>query len=133
KWRLEKPYEDLIPYTDEMLRNTDIIIDEILKIRPEAQIVIASYDYPNFAETMEMGESNPYYSQWEKFSFASPAQLNPGLIFFEDYRANYPRYKNSPNIHHINNIGAAQYYGGYPTESLYEPFTSFPPKSVPLP
>lgn len=133
KWRLDKPIEDLLPYTDAMLRNTDVIIDEILKIRPEAQIIIASYDYPNFAETMEMGPSNPYYSQWEKFSFASPAQLNPGLIFFEDYRANYPRYKNSPNIHHINNIGVAQYYGGFPTESLYEPFTPFPPKSVPLP
>lgn len=133
KWRLDKPIEELLPYTDAMLQYTDVIIDAILKIRPEAQIVIASYDYPNFAETMEMGESNPYYSQWEKFSFASPAQLNPGLIYFEDYRANYPRYKNSPNIHHINNIGVAQYYGGFPSESLYEPFTPFEPKTVPLP
>lgn len=133
KWRLEKPIEDLLPYMNSMLGYTDVIIDEILKIRPEAQIVIASYDYPNFAETMQMGESNPYYSQWEKFSFSPPSVLNPGLIYFEDYRANYPRYKNTPNIHHINNIGSAQYYGGYPTPSLFEPFGTFAPKTVPLP
>lgn len=132
KWRRDKPLEMLIPYMDEMLGYTDVIIDEILKINPTAQILIASYDYPNFAETMEMGDSNPYYSQYEKFGFAPPVELNPGLIFFEKYRADYPRY-NSSNVHHINNIGVAQYYYGYPTPSINEPYGTFPPKSVSLP
>lgn len=132
KWRVGMEFEDLMPYADAMLGYTDVIIDEILKIKPEAQIIIASYDYPNFAETMLL-EENPYRSQWEKYSFSSPEVLNPGLISFEDYRANYPRYKNSPNIHHINNIGIAQYYGGYPTPSIFEPFGTFAPKTVPMP
>lgn len=132
KWRRDKPIDILLPYADEMLKNTDIIIDEILKINPNAQILIASYDYPNFAETMEMGDSNPYYSQYEKFGFAPPSELNPTLIYFEDYRAKYPRY-NTPNIHHINNIGVAQYYYGYPTPSINEPYGTFLPKTTPLP
>ncbi|HUH74590.1 MAG TPA: T9SS type A sorting domain-containing protein [Chitinophagales bacterium] len=130
KWRRDKPMSDLLPYTDEMLKYTDVIIDEILNINPDAQILIASYDYPNFAETMF--EDNPYYSQWVKFGFAPPVEVNPALIYFEEYRANYPRY-NTPNVHHINNIGVAQYYYGYPTPSIFEPFTTFPPRSVPLP
>jgi|GEM_PF-3196469 len=133
KWRPEKPMEDLLPYTNDMLTATDVILDKIFELRPNAQVIIASYDYPNFAETMIGNEWNPYYDQWVKFGFSPPSVLNPGLIFFEDYRANYPRYKDSPNIHHINNIGVAQYYGGYPTPSLFEPFGTFPPKSVPLP
>lgn len=130
KWRRDKPTEDLLPFMIDMMKYTDIIIDEIVNINPNAQILIASYDYPNFAETMF--EDNPYYSQWEKFGFATPAELNPALIFFEDYRAAYPRY-NTPNIHHIDNIGVAQYYYGYPTPSIFAPYTTFAPKTVSLP
>lgn len=132
KWRRNLPAEILIPYADEMFGYTDVIIDEILKINPTAQILIASYDYPNFAETMGEGDSNPYYSQWDKFGLAPPVELNPALIFFEDYRAKYPRY-NTENVHHINNIGVSHYYYGYPTPSINEPFGTFPPKTTPLP
>ncbi|MCO5234041.1 MAG: hypothetical protein M9888_09950 [Chitinophagales bacterium] len=133
KWRPGKTIEDLKPYTDEMLYYTDQIIDIIFKHRPNAQVVIGSYDYPNFAETMIGNEWNPYYSQWEKFGFVAPEVLNPLLIDFETYRENYPRYKNNPNIHYINNMGVAQYYGGYPTASLFPPYATFPPKAVKLP
>ena len=133
KWRRDQPAEILLPYANDMLAYTDAIIDTILKMRPNAEIVIGSYDYPNFAETMDGKEWNPYYSQWEKFGLAPPDILNEALLFFEDYRMNYPRYKNDPKIHFINNIGVSQYYGGYPTPSIFPPYDPFPPKSVPLP
>jgi lysophospholipase L1-like esterase len=133
KWRRNQPIDIILPYADEMLMYTDRIIDEILKINPDGQIIIASYDYPNFAETFEsLGEDNPYYSQWEKFGLAPPAEINPTLIYFEEYRSKHPRYS-APNIHYINNIGVGQYYYGYPTPSINEPFGTFPPKSTPLP
>ncbi|MCO5230911.1 MAG: hypothetical protein M9958_07110 [Chitinophagales bacterium] len=133
KWRPGKTMEDLKPYTDEMLFYTDQIIDIIFKYKPDAQVVIGSYDYPNFSETMIGNEWNPYYSQWEKFGFVAPEVLNPLLIEFETYRENYPRYKNTPNIHYVNNMGVAQYYGGYPTASLFPPYGTFAPKTVTLP
>ncbi|MCO5248920.1 MAG: T9SS type A sorting domain-containing protein [Chitinophagales bacterium] len=133
KWRRDQPADILLPYADAMLGYTDAIIDTILSLRPKAQIVIGSYDYPNFAETMDGKDWNPYYSQWEKFGFAPPDMVDEALRYFEEYRMNYPRYKNSPNIHFINNIGVSHYYGGYPTPSIYPPYGTFPPKSVPLP
>lgn len=133
KWRRDKPFEDLLPFADEMLKHTDNMIDAVLEVRPDAQIIIASYDYPNFAETMIGNEWNPYYDQWVKFGFAPPIELNLGLQFFEEYRANWPKYVNNPNIHFINNIGAAQYYGGYPDSSKFEPYVPFAKKSVPMP
>ena len=132
KWRRDKPASILLPYADEMLSHADDIIREILKIRPEAQFVIGSYDYPNFAETME-DVNNPYRDQWESFGYAPPSMLNDALIYFETYREQYYKNQGNPQIHYINNIGVVQYYGGYPTPSLYEPYATFPPKSVPLP
>ncbi|HZH68425.1 MAG TPA: T9SS type A sorting domain-containing protein [Chitinophagales bacterium] len=132
KWRRDKPTDILIPYADEMLKNTDRIIEEILKINPDGQIVIGGYDYTNFAESMEV-DGNPYRDQWEKFGFAPPKMINEALIFFEDYRINY--YKNHPNpqVRFINNMGVVQYYGGYPTPSIYEPYGTLEPKTVSLP
>ncbi len=132
KWRRDQPADILLPYADEMLMYTDAIIDTILSMSPNAQIVIGSYDYVNFAESMQV-DWNPYYEQWEKFGFAPPKMLNEALRYFEDYRTEYYQQKNNPNIHFINNLGVLQYYGGYPTPSIYEPFGTFEPKTVPLP
>lgn len=132
KWRRDKPADILLPYADEMFKYTDEIINEILKINPEGQIVIGSYDYTNFAESMEV-EWNPYRDQWEKFGLAPPEMLNDALIFFEEYRMAYYKAKNHPNIHFINNLGVVQYYGGYPTPSIYEPYGTLEPRTVPLP
>jgi lysophospholipase L1-like esterase len=133
KWRRDKPFEELLPFTNQMLGHTDNIINAIQAARPNAQIIIGSYDYPNFAETMVDNEWNPYYDQWVKFGFAPPIELNEGLQFFEDYRANWPRYVLDSNIHFINNIGVAQYYLGFPDSAVFEPYVPFAPRTVPLP
>jgi lysophospholipase L1-like esterase len=133
KWRRGKPFEDLLPYADAMMAHTDNIIDAVLAVRPNAQVILASYDYPNFAETMVGNEWNPYYDQWVKFGFAPPIEINLGLQFFEEYRANWPKYNQSSNVRFINNIGVAQYYGGYPDSTVFEPYVPFAPKTVSLP
>lgn len=133
KWRRDKPFEDLLPFANDMLGHTDNMIDAVLAVRPNAQVIIASYDYPNFAETMVGNEWNPYYGQWESFGFAPPIELNLGLQFFEEYRANWPKYNQSSNVRFINNVGVAQYYGGYPDSAVFEPYVPFAPKTVPLP
>jgi lysophospholipase L1-like esterase len=133
KWRRDKPFEELLPFSDAMLGHTDNIINAIQAARPNAQIIIGSYDYPNFAETMVDNEWNPYYDQWVKFGFAPPIELNVGLQFFEEYRANWPRYNLDSNVHFINNIGVAQYYLGFPDSAVFEPYVPFAPRTVPLP
>lgn len=133
KWEKGMSYEMMLPYGEEALREVDSIIDILKEVRPNAKIIIPSYDYPNFSETVVNQEWNPYWGNWESFGFASPFEMNQGLKFYEDWRKEWPRYVADTNIIYVNALGLMQYTFGQPTPSLFEPFGTYPPKSVTLP
>ncbi|MFA5575034.1 MAG: T9SS type A sorting domain-containing protein [Brumimicrobium sp.] len=122
------------------LDSLDMVIQFIKGVRPDIDIVISGYAYPNFEEVVNSfgdpigitgPEDHPFYSTWENMEFPSNFELNTQLNEFTDLVYNF--YINDPKVHFVPATGITQYKYGQIDPLEVAPFGTYPEKYVPLP
>lgn len=128
-----EPYEMLEPEATRFMLELDTIIDIIEEERPELEILIVGYDYPNMVEPLLDNPYNPYWDTYISMNYPTPEQLNLGLQYFEKFRMEWPRIKNDPKVHFLYDCGLMQYTFGQEKPVPVYPYDPYPAFSVPFP
>ncbi len=114
----------------------DSIFDFIHQTYPNGQIIWQSYDYPNFNDPCLNLPWNPYCDLWERRGYPTPYEINRFMAYMTDFQDTVVQgYRNSGKqyMHFYNNLGLQQWRYGQTTPLRYEPFGTYPPRSVTLP
>lgn len=95
----------------------DTISAFILDQRPDIEIVLSFYDYPNFVDTLG-GLVGFFFCRplWEDLGEPTPTELNIAARAFEAVYADLALA--NPRIHHVAHFGLMQFNYGFPSAGI---------------
>ena len=95
----------------------DTISAFILEQRPDIEIVLSFYDYPNFVDTLG-GLLGFFFCRplWEDLGEPTPIELNLAARAFEAVYADLAL--QNPRIHHVSHFGTMQFAFGFPDQGI---------------
>ena len=111
----------------------DSIFDFIHAKIPKAQIIWQCYDYPNFNDPCLDFPWDPYCDLWRSHGYASPFEINRFMGYITHYQDSVVSAYQKPYMHFFNGLGLMQWCYGQITPLRYEPYGTYPPRSVPFP
>ena len=114
----------------------DSIFDFIHAKYPNGQIIWQSYDYPNFNDPCLNLPWNPYCDLWNGRGNPSPYEINRFMAYMTDFQDTVVqgyRSRGKEYMHFYNNLGLMQWRYGQLTPLRFDPFDTYPPRTVPLP
>lgn len=100
------------------------IVNRIKANRPQATIVLSSYDYPNFEYLMQTQFASAYVKLFKEMGEPTPEQLHKGNAEFEMYKMRIA--EQFSNVKYVNNAGLMQYYLGQSEQGIPPGTTPFP-------
>jgi lysophospholipase L1-like esterase len=88
----------------------------VLSIRPDIEVVLSFYDYPNFRDTLG-GLVGLFFCRplHEDLGQPTPQQLNEAATAFEGA---YAQLAAHPRVHHVSHAGQMQFTFGFPSEGI---------------
>ncbi len=103
----------------------------ILDARPDVEVLLSFYDYPNFVDTLG-GIVGLFVCQplWNDLGQPSPLELNSASAAFEESMARLARAH--PRVHHVSHLGQMQWLFGFPGDGI-PPGQLAPPGDPALP
>ena len=111
------------------------VVDFIKSVRPDVQVVIGGYTYPNFEEVIQSAApfqtSHPFYSRWQDMGFPNFEEINTRLNDFTDIIAAYA--DGDSRVEFVRATGLMQYTYGQTSPLGVAPGGTYPPRTVPLP
>ena len=110
---------------DGIEQDTATVIDHLLTLDPTLEIVISSYDYPNFVETLAPPLGDLFcVPLWQDLGEPTPFQINSHARILDQGRAVIAATR--PGVRPVASWGLMQYLYGYPSMGI-------PPGALPLP
>lgn len=107
------------------------VIDTILAERPDVEILLSFYDYPNFVDTLGglvgLLVCEPL---WRDLGQPDPLQLNTASTEFEQAIAD--RASSHPRVYYVSHLGLMQSRFGFPSSGI-PPGQLLPPGDLTLP
>ncbi len=108
---------------DGIEQDTGVMIDHLLTLEPALEIVLSSYDYPNFVETLQV-PLTPCVPLWQDLGEPTPLQINSHARILDQGRTVIAASR--PQVTPVTSWGLMQYLYGYPSMGI-------PPGALPLP
>ncbi len=117
--------------TDAVHADLEQLAAFILDARPDVEILLSFYDYPNFVDTLG-GIVGLFVCQplWNDLGQPSPLELNSASADFEEAMARLARAH--PRVHHVSHLGQMQWLFGFPGDGI-PPGQLAPPGDPALP
>lgn len=116
-WNRSMSAEDEAALMAQITDWLDQIATHILDQRPEIEIVLSFYDYPNFVDTRNglvwLGVCEPL---WGRLGRPEPIELNITARAFEDVYAELAL--KNPRIQHVSHFGLMQHAYGFPNAGI---------------
>lgn len=106
------------------------VTDFVLDTRPNIEVVISLYDYPNFRDTLG-GPAGIFVCRplHQSLGEPTPLQLNQAMAEFETDLADLAAH---PRVYHVGHAGQMQYTFGFPADGIH-PGDLLPPGNQSLP
>lgn len=106
-WSTAMPAPQVEALKAQILVDLSLITDFILGQRPDVEVLLSFYDYPNFRDT-RTGLIGLFFCTplWNDLGQPTPAQLNAAAIDFVDTYAQIAAA--NPRIHHVRHFGLMQ-------------------------
>jgi len=106
-WSTSMPAAQVAALKEQILADLTIITAFILAQRPDVEVLLSFYDYPNFRDT-RTGLIGLFFCTplWNDLGQPTPAQLNAAAIDFVDTYAQIAAVE--PRIHHVRHFGLMQ-------------------------
>lgn len=117
--------------TDQVYADLNQLTAFILDARPDVEILLSFYDYPNFVDTLD-GPIGFFVCAplWNELGQPDPFQLNSASVAFEARMATLATAH--PRIHHVGHAGQMQWLFGFPDDGIPPGFLA-PPGDPTLP
>ena len=116
-------------------KDLDTIVKLILDVRPDIEILLTGYDYPNFVETVASDKAGAILQSWVRLGSLPTSQINFLTVLLEQQKAEIAN--EYENVYFVQGLGLMQYLYGYPNppEQLGDGFgkeqVSFPGQTPP--
>ncbi len=114
-WDKEMTLDEGQSVFEDAYRNTKIIIEEMLSIRPDIKILISGYDYPNFTNKTDWNKIPLYRKFYNDMKQPSVEELNSAL---EDFTIKMQGLANGDNVAYIHHLGLMLHYFGSPEHDI---------------
>lgn len=116
-WHTGMSPEDEAALMVQIADRLDQIASFILAQRPDIEIVLSFYDYPNFFDTQgSLAWTFACGPLWSDLGQPAPTVLNIAARAFEDVYAELAL--ENPRIHHISHFGLMQFTYGFPAQGI---------------
>lgn len=106
------------------------VVNHVLAVRPDIEVVISLYDYPNFRDTLGglvgLFVCRPLHNSLGQ---PSPLQINQAMTAFESYLSELTTH---PRVYHVGHAGQMQYAFGSESDDI-PPGELLPPGDLTLP
>lgn len=113
-----------------ILQDLDTVIALVLDHRPDIEVVLSLYDYPNFRDTLGSLVGILFCTPLNNsLGQPSPLQLNLAMMRFEAALGGLAAH---PRVHHVSHAGQMQYTYGSPADGI-PPGQLLPPGDPSLP
>lgn len=113
-----------------IVADLDAVIDTVLDHRPDIEVVLSLYDYPNFRDTLGSLVGLAFCAPLNNsLGQPTPVQLNLAMMRFESALAGLATH---PRVHHVSHAGYMQYTYGSPPDGVL-PGQLQPPGDMTLP
>ena len=129
-WYVGIPPEDEDALFDAIEADLATLIDAILATDSGLEIVLSSYDYPNFVETLVTPGAFVCDPLWDDLGQPTPAEINAATGLIDARQAALAATR--PRLHAVRHWGLMQYLFGYPSLEV-EPGELPPPGNPALP
>lgn len=107
------------------------LVDTVLTERPDVEVLLSFYDYPNFVDTLDglfgLIVCRPL---WNDLGQPDPLQLNTASTAFEQNMAELAA--DHPRVFHVSHLGLMQSRFGFPADGI-PPGQLMPPGDLSLP
>jgi len=114
----------------DILEDLDAVIALVLDHRPDIEVVLSLYDYPNFRDTLASVVGLVFCTPLNNsLGQPSPLQLNMAMMRFEAALGELAAH---PRVHHVSHAGYMQYTYGSPADGIL-PGQLLPPGDPSLP
>ncbi|MCB2155445.1 SGNH/GDSL hydrolase family protein [bacterium] len=128
-WSADLSDEDEQALFDRIVGDIDTVVDRALDARPDVQVLLTAYDYPNFEDSLD-GSEYSCWLIWLNAGHPTTLELNNALIGLEAEITAYAATKD--RVTFVSTLGLMQYWYGYPSQNI-DPFTITPPGDPSLP
>lgn len=116
-WNTAMSPEDEATLMVQIVDRLDQIAGFILGQRPDIEIVLSFYDYPNFVDTQgSLAWLFACGPLWNNLGQPTPVALNITARAFEAVYAELAL--GNPRIHHVSHFGLMQYTYGFPSQGI---------------
>jgi lysophospholipase L1-like esterase len=102
---------------DSVLADLATIVDTILTDRPDVEVLLSFYDYPNFVDTLDgLVGLLVCAPLWNDLGQPEPLQLNTASARFEQAMAELAAVH--PRVFHVSHLGLMQSRFGFPSDGV---------------
>lgn len=112
-WSVSMSPPDAVALRQQIRDDLDTVIHHIIDTRPQVEIVISLYDYPNFRDTLNslagIAVCRPLH---QSMGSPTPAQINEAMADFESDLASLTAH---PRVRHVSHAGQMQFTFGVDT------------------
>ncbi len=107
-----------------------LITEFVLAHRPDMEVLLSFYDYPNFRDTLGGIVGTLFCAPLHnRLGQPTPLELNQIATEFE---ASYAQLASHPRVHHVSHAGQMQFHFGFPDDGI-APGSLLPPGDLSLP
>ncbi len=130
QWHVGMSAAQVAALQQQILDDLSSIVGFVLELRPDLEVLLSFYDYPNFVDTLGGLIGLLFCSPlWSDLGQPTPGQLNDAAIVFE---SGYRPLAGHPRVFQVSHFGQMQWAFGFPADGI-APGDIQPPGEVSLP
>ncbi len=115
-WSINLSAAQVQSLQQQILADLTTIVDYVLAQRPEIEVLLSFYDYPNFVDTIGGLFGQTCNNLLNDMGTPSVSQLNTAAVEFESIYAQIA--SNNPRVFHVSHTGLMQAFFGFPSQGI---------------
>lgn len=129
-WSVTMSPQDAAALRAQIRDDLATVSDFVLATRPDIEVIISLYDYPNFRDTLgSLAGILVCRPLHQSLGEPTPLQLNQAMAQFETDLASLATH---PRVYHVGHAGQMQFTYGFPSDGI-QPGQLLPPGDLALP
>ena len=115
-WTINLTTAEVQTLQQQILTDMTTIVDYVLAQRPNIQILLSFYDYPNFVDTIGGLFGQTCNNLLNDMGVPSVTELNTAAVEFESIYAQIAT--TNPRVFHVSHTGLMQAFFGFPSQGI---------------
>ncbi len=115
-WSINLTTAQVQTLQQQILSDMTTIVDYVLAQRPEIEVLLSFYDYPNFVDTVSGLPGLICNDKLNTMGTPTVTELNTAAVAFENVYIQIA--DNNPRVFHVSHTGLMQAFFGFPSQGI---------------